>query len=931
LPSDPPAPSLSGSSLAPLPIDALLPQIRAALMVQTARPSLVLEAPPGAGKTTRVPWLLLEELARGDGPQEVVVLEPRRLAAHLSAARVAEEHGEALGERVGVQMRFASIVGPRTRLRYVTEGVLLRQLQRDPLLSSVRAVVLDELHERHIITDLALALLRRLQLGPRPDLMLVAMSATLHGERVAEFLGGCPLLRAEGRTFPVEVSYQPGEPDEPLWIRVRAALRGLLAAEARSSDGEGAGDILVFLPGASEIRRCQAELAELASERSLDVLPLHGDLPFEDQRRAVASRRGSGGTLRGRRKVILATNVAETSLTIDGVTTVIDSGLARVAGHSPWSGLPTLRLQPICRAQATQRAGRAGRTAPGRCLRLYSRVDHDNRPEFEVPEIRRSDLSELLLTLLATPDAVGGGSGLVPESLPFLDPPPPAAMDSARKLLRRLGALSDAGALSALGQKLSLLPLHPRLSRLVLAAAERGLADEGATLAALLSERDPRLSRSSLSSRGGAGPRGPVRADTLGPSDLLHLLDLQDEARRKRFDRAALLRIDSGLDADVASRIERASRQIGQIVRGNSLSSAAGASSRSPARLDAAGREAALLFAILHAYPDRVARRRGRPGPLAGDETVELAMAAGGAAVLSEGSIVRAEELMVVVDVEDRGGGLAARGPAGPVAPAGNRVVVRLASAIRADWLLDLPAAPIHETQEVLWHEAGQRVEVVERMLYEGLVLDEQRRPARGESEAEVTLLAQRATAGRYAAFSDGESLPHFLAKLATVQAQVPELGIAPPSDEQLSAVVRTLCRGHGSLADLGSLSLVDAVLAAVEASAGRSDGRSLRGELGRLAPDSLVLPGGRRVRIHYEPDRPPWVASRLQDFFGLREGPRIFGGRVPLVLQLLAPNQRPVQVTTDLAGFWQRHYPALRRELGRRYPRHAWPEDPLQ
>ncbi len=946
LPPSPSPPSLPPRPPSPLPIDALLPQIAAALSAQAERPALVLEAPPGAGKTTRVPWLLMEALSGAAGPSEVVVLEPRRLAAHLSAARVAEEHGEALGERVGVQMRFASIVGPHTRLRYVTEGVLLRQLQRDPLLSSVRAVVLDELHERHLSTDLALALLRRLQLGPRPDLMLVAMSATLHGERVAEHLGGCPLLRAEGRVFPVEISYLPGESDEPLWVKVRAALRSLLAQEARAEASERAatppGDVLVFLPGAAEIRRCQAELAELASERGFEVLPLHGDLPFADQRRAVASRRGPGGALLGPRKVILSTNVAETSLTIDGVTTVIDSGLARVAGHSPWSGLPTLRVQPICRAQATQRAGRAGRTAPGRCLRLYSRVDHDNRPEFEVPEIRRSDLSELLLTLLATPDAVGRvgaaaadpGRGLSPESLPFLDPPPPLALDSARKLLRRLGALSEAGTLSARGRRLAALPLHPRLAALGLAAAERGLSDEGATLAALLSERDPRLARSSLG-RGGGGASPLGRADALGPSDLLHLLDLQDEARRRRFDRAALLRIDSGLDVDVVNRVERASRQIAQSLRSTGASVVSTKpSSVSPAQAGGSAadrREQALLAAILQAYPDRVARRRGRPGPLPPGETVELAMAAGGAAVLSDSSIVRAEELLVVVDVEDRGSSLPPRGLAGPGISAGSRVVVRLASAIRADWLLDLPGAPISETQEVLWNESSQRVEVVERMLYEQLVLDEQRRPARGDSDAEVALLAQRVQSGRYTAFADGEALPQLLAKLATVQAHCPELGLAPPSDEQLATVVQGLCRGHGSLAELAGLSLADALLAALEVRPGQGSARSLRGELSRLAPDSLVLPGGRRLRIHYEPDRPPWVASRLQDFFGLHEGPRIFAGRVPLVLQLLAPNQRPVQVTTDLSGFWQRHYPALRRELGRRYPRHAWPEDPLQ
>jgi ATP-dependent helicase HrpB len=921
-------PSAPEPPLSPLPIDPLLPEIQAALLAQATRPALVLEAPPGAGKTTRVPWQIMDRIVGSRG--EVVVLEPRRLAAHVSAARVAEEHGEALGGRVGVQMRFQSIVGPQTRLRYVTEGVLLRQLQRDPLLRSVSAVVLDELHERHLATDLALALLRRLQLGPRPDLILVAMSATLHGERVAEFLGGCPLLRAEGRTFPVEISYQPGETDEPLWLKVRAALRSALAQDSQA--GSDGGDVLVFLPGAAEIRRCQDELAELAQQRDLDVLPLHGDLPFDDQRRAIAPRSRSGAASR-RRKVILATNVAETSLTIDGVTVVIDSGLARVAGHNPWSGLPTLRLQPICRAQATQRAGRAGRTAPGRCLRLYSRVDHDNRPEFEVPEIRRIDLAELVLTLRATDASDGTGQGLRPEALPFLDPPPESALESAQKLLRRLGALSEAGQLTELGRKMSELPLHPRLARLVLAASDRGLPSEGATLAALLSERDLRLSRSSLASRSGGQPPSSLRAETLGPSDLLHLLDLQKEAESRRFERSALSRIGRhGVDADVALRVDRARRQIA-----HALPRAAQTSSP---RRDSERAEQALLQAILCAYPDRVARRRGKPGPVSSDETIELALAAGGAAVLSAGSIVRSDELLVIVDVEDRSGSTGGRGMAPGAAGAGQTVVggktiVRLASAIQADWLIDLPSAPVSETEDVGWNPAGERVDVVRRLLYEQLTLDEDRRAASGQSEAEVAILAQQVQAANFTPFSDGEALPGFLAKLATVQAQAPELGIQPPSTEQLAEAVRQLCRGHSSFSDLRSLSLIEGLVPILQQARRRqagpgSDEKNLRAELARLAPDSLVLPGGRRLRIHYEPDRPPWVASRLQDFFGLREGPRIFGGRVPLVLQLLAPNQRPVQVTTDLAGFWQRHYPALRRELGRRYPRHAWPEDPL-
>lgn len=929
-PSKTPASSPQSSSLQPLPIDAILPSVQAALAAQKTRPALVLEAPPGAGKTTRVPWLLMDRIVGAAG--DVVVLEPRRLAAHVSAARVAEEHGESLGGRVGVQMRFQSIVGPQTRLRYVTEGVLLRQIQRDPLLRGVSAVVLDELHERHLATDLALALLRRLQLGPRPDLVLVAMSATLHGERVAEYLGGCPLLRAEGRTFPVEISYQPGEPDEPLWLKVRAALRGVLAQDSQANSD--AGDVLVFLPGAAEIRRCQEELTQLAQERALDVLPLHGDLPFDDQRRAVAPRSRTGDAAR-RRKIILATNVAETSLTIDGVTVVIDSGLARVAGHNPWSGLPTLRLQAICRAQATQRAGRAGRTAPGRCLRLYSRIDHDNRPEFEVPEIRRIDLAEMLLTLRATDSGDGNSDGLRPDTLPFLDPPTDSALDSAHKLLRRLGAVSENGALTALGRQMSELPLHPRLARLVLAAAEKGLPSEGSTLAALLSERDPRLSRSSLSSRNSGHAPSNLRADTIASSDVLHLLDLQSEAEGRRFDRSALTRIGrQGLDADVALRIDRARRQIAQALP-RSVTPAAAAPRR-----DTPQHEHALLQALLCAYPDRVARRRGKPGPVASEETIELMLAAGGAAVLSSGSVVRGDELMVIVDVEDRSSGSSGRlstpsPAAGSPIVAGGKTVVRLASAIQADWLLDLPLSPVAESEEVLWNATAERVEVVRKLLYEQLVLDEDRRPSAGQSEAETSILAQQVQAAQFAPFSDGEALPALLAKLSTVQTHAPELGIQPPSAAQLAEVVRGLCQGHNSFSDLRSLSLIDALLHAIEdrrrqQAGSASNERPLRAELARLAPDSLVLPSGRRTRIHYEPDRPPWVASRLQDFFGLREGPRIFGGRVPLVLQLLAPNQRPVQVTTDLAGFWQRHYPALRRELGRRYPRHAWPEDPL-
>ncbi|HSB18606.1 MAG TPA: helicase-related protein, partial [Anaeromyxobacteraceae bacterium] len=357
----------------PLPIDPLLPEVVASLR---RTPSLVVEAPPGAGKTTRVPRALLEAGLAGGG--EVLVLEPRRLAARMAARRVAEEMGERAGETVGYQVRFEDVSGPRTRLRFLTEALLTRRLLSAPDLAGVGAVVLDEFHERHLHGDLALALLRRLQRGPRPDLLLVVMSATLEAAPVARFLGA-PSIRSEGRAHPVEIEYlspeEAARPEVRLEQRVSAAVRRLAA-------GEPGGDVLVFLPGAAEIRRCREALTPLSAR--LDVLPLHGDLPPEEQDRAVRPS--------PRRKVILSTNVAESSVTIDGVVAVVDSGLARVASHSPWSGLPRLELRKISRASAAQRAGRAGRTRPGRCLRLYGRGDHDARPEFDAPEIAREDL-----------------------------------------------------------------------------------------------------------------------------------------------------------------------------------------------------------------------------------------------------------------------------------------------------------------------------------------------------------------------------------------------------------------------------------------------------------------------------------------------------------------------------------------------------------
>jgi ATP-dependent helicase HrpB len=847
----------------PLPIDAVLPDAVAAL--RRAR-SLVIEAPPGAGKTTRVPRALLEAGLAGDG--EVVVLEPRRLAARMAARRVAEEMGERPGETVGWQVRFEEVAGPRTRLRYVTEGLLGRRLVAEPALPGVGAVVLDEFHERHLQGDLALALLRRLQASGRPDLRLVVMSATLDAGPVAAFLGA-PSVRSEGRLFDVAVEYlSPADAarDERLEERVASAVRRLLA-EA------GSGDVLVFLPGMAEIRRAAGTCAPVAERAGADVLALHGDLPPEEQDRAV--RPGP------RRKVILSTNVAETSVTIEGVTAVVDAGLARVASHSPWSGLPRLEVRRVSRASAAQRAGRAGRTAPGRCLRLYTRHDHDTRPAFDVPEILREDLSETLLAVAA----------LGADDLRWLDPPPEPAAAAARALLADLGALDGAGAITPLGRRLVRFPLHPRLARLVAEAEDRGAGEDGALLAALLAERDVR-------DRTPGGGRG---APPTGPSDLLELAHLFAEAARARFDPGRVRAL--GLAPGAVQAVERSRRQLARLVRRGGAG-------------PEAEREASLLLATLAAFPDRLARRRSPGSP-------EVVLAGGGSARLDEASVVREAPLLVAVDADERRGDRRPGLPPGGASGSGRsgQVTVRLASAATPEMLLELFPDALRWEEEDVWNAEAERVDAFERMRFRDLVLEESRKAA-PDPERAAAVLAEAALARGARSFAAEGEIDRLRARLAFAARAAPEGGFAAPTEADLAAALREACLGRRSFAELREAGLASTILARLP-----PDRRAL---LDRLAPERVVLGGGRGVRVNYDAgDKPPWVESRLQDFFGASRGPAVGGGRVPLVLHLLAPNMRAVQVTTDLAGFWERHYPALRRELMRRYPRHAWPEDP--
>jgi ATP-dependent helicase HrpB len=771
-------------------VDDLLPEIIHSLKLQ---PNLVIVAAPGAGKTTRVPPAVLSIVGG-----EVVVLEPRRIAARLAARRVAWELGEEVGQTVGYQVRFEEAVGPRTRLRFVTEGVLTRRLLSDPQLEGVAAVVLDEFHERHLEGDLALALLKRLQLT-RPDLRIVVMSATLDADPVARYLGGCPVVRSSGTLFELSIKHLPYSP-EPLEAQVRTAVELLI-------NTTHSGDILTFLPGVAEIRRAMRACEVVARRAGLLVLPLHGSLTPQDQDQALLPAL--------QRKLVLATNVAESSITVEGVSAVIDSGLARSATYSPWSGLPTLHVGRVSKASAKQRAGRAARTAPGIVVRLYTEEDYSRRPDHDAPEILRSDLSQLCLALRAMRVAHV-------NDISWLDAPAAAAVQPAEALLDRIGATGDTT------QQLVQYPLPPRLSRILLEALRRGVGEDGCAAVALL----------------GSG----VHAER---SDLLASMDLEQDHRVRQH----------------ITQLRRIARTSGQANHNR-----------------AKHNDDALLMSVLAGFPDRVARLRSGS---------EVLLSSGVSAELAGDP--PPYEFMVAVDAEDR--------------KEKTLPLIRMTARIEPEWLIDLFPERVKDQSGVVWNRVAERVDAVSRLLYDELVIQESR-GAVPDAQAAAELLAQRALEAGIERFVDGDELNEFMGRVEFAGFEMPDI----------PRVVRELCVGLRSFAELkkvgaGFVSVLEQKLGA----------RRLR----EIAPASVRLQKGRETKIHYERGKPPWIASRLQDFFGMRDTPRIGPERTPLVVHLLAPNQRPVQTTTDLAGFWERLYPEVRRALMRRYPKHAWPERP--
>ncbi len=847
-----------------LPVEDSLDELRAAL---ASGRRAVLQAPPGAGKSTGVPLALLDEpWARG---QRILLLEPRRLAAQAVAARMAAMTGTEVGGLIGVRMRFDTRVSRATRIEVVTEGVLGRLLQTDPALEGVAAVLFDEFHERSLASDLGLALLldAEAQLGPR--LRLLVMSATLDGERVAALLGAAPLITTAGRRFPVTLHHVgrgapllPGGAESP--ERVVAAL-------VRRALCEEAGDLLVFLPGAGEIRRVEALLAGTPECAGVDLRPLHGELGPALQ--AAALRPSAPG----RRRVVLATNLAETSLTIEGVRVVIDSGLVRRAVFDPATGMSRLETERISRASADQRAGRAGRLEPGVAYRAWSEGAGRSLSPFTPPEILGADLAPLALEL-----SMWGVSDA--SALAWLDAPPAAMLASARDLLTRLGALDAGGRLTAAGRAMAALPLHPRLAHMLARAGGARAVRLAAELAALLSERD--LLRGGARDADIASRLALLRAAPAHGRESVHEGGI-DPLARERVRR-------------MAARFETLAHGVSRTANATPATAPAAAAAR---MRDSATPSAGALLAL--AYPDRIARRR--PG-----QDGRYTLANGRGAEFAVSDRLAREEFIVAVDLDDRD----------------RDARIRLAAALDREELLAQCSAQIVVREEVAWDAREQAVIARRRVCLDTLTLEEQPLP-RIDPEAALAAMLEGVRQLGLEALPWDRDAEGLRARLRFVRGLAGPAAAGWPdvSDAALLAALENWLApwlaGMTRRAHLERLPLAQALRGLLDPAAER--------RLAALAPETLTVPSGSRLSVDYSDPTAPSVAVRLQEVFGAPESPRVGGGTVPVTFKLLSPAQRPLQITRDLASFWRNAYLEVRKDMRGRYPRHHWPENPLE
>jgi ATP-dependent helicase HrpB len=805
------------------------------------------------------------------GAGQVVILQPRRIAARLLAARVAWERDAQLGREVGYQIRFENVTSPDTRIRFVTEGLLLRQMVQDPKLRDVAALVFDEFHERHLYGDITLARALDLQEAERPDLQILVMSATLDAAPLEQYLKPCRVIESRGRTFPVEVEFaaRPAYLDKrPVWDQAAEAFSDFV----RSG---GQGDVLVFMPGGFEIAQTIEAIRRCAEARGFVLLPLHGELPPRDQDAAVARY--------DRRKVVVATNVAETSLTIDGIRCVIDSGLARIPRYDPYRGLNTLLIEKISRASADQRAGRAGRTAPGRCRRLWSQEEHAHRPQQELPEVKRLDLAEVVLTLKAA-----GVEDL--REFRWLEPPEEQALARAEELLTDLGALKSVNyqlkpghqlALTSVGRKMLAFPLHPRYARMLLAAQHYRCVYQACLLAALTQGRDLLL-------RNVDADTARRREDLLGVeagSDFWLLMRAWQQASANDFQIEACRRL--GVHAATARQVGPLLQQFLEIARREGLDT-------TPAEAPIE----ALQKCILLGFSDRVARRLD-------SGTLRCELAHGRRGTLARESVAQHSSLLVAAEVREVEG-----------KDKSVQTVLSLATAIEEEWLRELFPEDIAAVPRVFYDPGTKRVYAEEQLRFRDLAIGA-RRVEPPPIDTAARLLTEEVLAGRLTLNDWDDGLEQWVLRLNLLSHWCPELALPPISDGDRRHLVEQVCHGSFNgkhLKEKPAKAVVKSWLSG-----------SQQGLLDKHAPERLTLSNGRTAKVVYDVGNPPYIALRIQQLYGVKATPRIAMGRVPILVHILAPSQRPVQITQDMAGFWREHYPGIKQQLQRKYPRHEW------
>lgn len=820
-------------------------------------PRLVLQAPTGSGKSTQVPQMVLDQNLANGG--EIIVLQPRRLPARMLAARVAQERRCKLGDEVGYQIRLDRVASAATRIRFVTEGILLRQMLADPKLRGVGALVFDEFHERHLYGDITLARAVDLQAKHRPDLRIIVMSATLDSAALEKYLAPCEVLTNSGRTYPVEVEYSERSlGDLPVW---EAAARAFAEIAPRAP-----GDALIFMPGSYEINRTISALRDSGAARGCLVLPLHGELPVADQDAAVARY--------DQRKIIVSTNVAETSLTIDGVRVVIDGGLARVARFDPYRGINTLLIEKISRASADQRAGRAGRTAPGVCHRLWTEREHGDRPAQELPEVRRLDLAEVVLTLKAS-----GVDDI--RAFRWLEAPDSKSLERAERLLEDLGALAPgAGEITQLGRRLLAFPVHPRYARMLLAAQDYGCVRAVALVAALTQGRN-------ILRRAEGKKMEDDRDDLLGTdstSDFFTLLRAYRFAETKNFNPGPCQQL--GINALAAREAAGLASQFIEIAKDEGL--------------DTEPREAsseAIAKSVLAGFPDHVAMRLDRG-------TLRCAMVHKRKGVLARESVVRESPLLVAAEIRE------------VTMRDGVETLLTLATAIKEEWLRELFPEAFRETSEVFFDKLQKRVSARKATCFHDLVL-KSKETDDVPKDAAAGLLADVVMSGEHPLSNWNHEVDQWIERLNFLADARPDWELPKLTPEDRRTLIEQICFGATSVRAMQERAVWPVVKSWLSP--------TQQEMLEQHAPERYELPNSRKAKITYEPGQPPTLGARIQDLYGVESDLKIAAGKVSLVIQILAPNFRPVQITTSLANFWKESYPKLKQELSRKYPKHEW------